>query len=50
MVKRWKEIDEVIKPTIEIPKELYKYDDIMKEYQTLIKRMEQRKCMKEKNT
>ena len=31
MVKRWKEIDEVIKPTIEIPKELYKYDDIMKE-------------------
>ena len=36
MVKRWKEIDEVIKPTIEIPKELYKYDDIMKETLTQV--------------
>lgn len=31
MVKRWKEIDEVIKPTIEVPKELWKLEEQMKE-------------------
>ena len=31
MVKRWKEIDEVIKPTIEVPKELWQLEEQMKE-------------------
>ena len=31
MVKRWKEVDEVIKPTIEIPKELWQLEEQMRE-------------------
>ena len=31
MVKKWKEIDEVIKATTEMPRELYPYDSQMKE-------------------
>ena len=38
MVKRWKEIDEVIKPTIEIPKELWQLEEQMKEVPNFNKR------------
>ena len=31
MVKRWKEVDEVIKPTIEVPKELWQLEEQMRE-------------------
>lgn len=31
MVKKWKEIDEAIKPTIEIPEELWKLEEQMRE-------------------
>ena len=31
MVKRWKEVDEVIKPTIEVPKKLWQLEEQMRE-------------------
>ena len=31
MVKRWKEVDEVIKATIEVPKELWQLEEQMRE-------------------
>ena len=31
MVKRWKEVDEVIKATIEVPKELWRLEEQMRE-------------------
>ena len=31
MVKKWKEIDEAIKATIEVPKDLQKYQELMQE-------------------
>ena len=31
MVKKWKEVDEVIKPTTELPKELWQLEEQMRE-------------------
>nr|DAL92496.1 MAG TPA: hypothetical protein [Caudoviricetes sp.] len=48
MVKRWKEIDEVIKPTIEVPKELWKLDQQMKEVPNFNKSQGSRKIFQRK--
>ena len=48
MVKRWKEIDEVIKPTIEIPKELWQLEEQMKEVPNFNKSQGSRKIFQRK--
>lgn len=48
MVKRWKEIDEVIKPTIEIPKELWRLEEQMKEVPNFNKSQGSRKIFQRK--
>ena len=48
MVKRWKEIDEVIKPTIEVPKELWKLEEQMKEVPNFNKSQGSRKIFQRK--
>lgn len=48
MVKRWKEIDEVIKPTIEVPKELWRLEEQMKEVPNFNKSQGSRKIFQRK--
>ena len=49
MVKKYRDADEVIKATIEVPKDLYLYESLMKEVPNFNKVLELRKYFREKN-